>query len=216
MVAHGQYLERPTLIPVGKQVLEGLWHRGRLQPPFLLLPPCPDEGGGMDHVVIAEVAWAVTRAGHPTLRFNHRGVGASQGSRGDADHWLEDSAAALRVLMDNAPGAGPAVAALGAAARTALRLLELHPSVQGLCLIAPTGIELDQLVRVNVPLVVLTPGDDHRLPRLALSAALSGVGAQLEVLEEVDSQFRRHLPEVGKAVVRWLRLQAADPANPLS
>src|SRR5438045_9499120 len=29
--------------------------------------------------VIAELAWAITRAGHPTLRFDYRGVGASQG-----------------------------------------------------------------------------------------------------------------------------------------
>ena len=38
----------------------------------------------MDHVVCAELAWAAARAGRPVLRFNFRGVGASQGSRGDA------------------------------------------------------------------------------------------------------------------------------------
>ena len=37
----------------------------------------------MDHVVAAEVAWAAATAGHPTLRFNFRGVGASQGEQGD-------------------------------------------------------------------------------------------------------------------------------------
>ena len=80
MVMKGQYLERPTLIPLANGlVLEGVSHRGEKRPGLLVLPPPPLEGSGMDHVVGAELAYAVSHAGFPTLRFNYRGVGGSQG-----------------------------------------------------------------------------------------------------------------------------------------
>src|SRR4051812_9289647 len=101
MVAKGQFLERPTLIPVKKTVLEGLSHRGSKLPALLILPPPPGEGG-MDHVLAAEIAWAAATADHPTLRFNYRGIGASQGEVGTASEWLTDAEAALRLIEENA------------------------------------------------------------------------------------------------------------------
>ncbi|HEX9602795.1 MAG TPA: alpha/beta hydrolase, partial [Myxococcales bacterium] len=41
--------------------------------------PHPALGGSMTVPTVAELAWALTRAGFPTLRFDYRGVGASQG-----------------------------------------------------------------------------------------------------------------------------------------
>ena len=56
----------------------------------------------MDHVVLAEIAWATTMAGHPTLRFNFRGVGGSQGERSGEEECAQDAEAALHVLIENA------------------------------------------------------------------------------------------------------------------
>ncbi|HZH75420.1 MAG TPA: alpha/beta hydrolase, partial [Archangium sp.] len=71
MVLKGQFLERSTLIPVGPEVMEGVAHRGDERPPLLVLPPRPEDGGGMDHVIGAELAYAAASAGYPTLRFNY-------------------------------------------------------------------------------------------------------------------------------------------------
>src|ERR1700694_3261670 len=101
MGSRGKVLERPALIPVGTELLDGLSHRGDLQPPLLILPPPPNEGS-MDHPVAAEVGWAAARAGFPTLRFNFRGVGGSQGVRGDENSRVQDAEAALRALEENA------------------------------------------------------------------------------------------------------------------
>src|SRR5258706_14457981 len=113
MVASGQFLERPTLIPLAsKEVMEGLAHRGTRKPSLLVLPPLPHEGS-MDHVVGAELAWAAAHAGFPTLRFNWRGVGASQGERGsfEADARAALQAASQRVLLVSLGGsAGTALA----------------------------------------------------------------------------------------------------------
>jgi hypothetical protein len=126
MVLKGQFLERPTLIPLdGGLVLEGVSHRGELRPGLLVLPPPPIEGSGMDHVVGAELAFAVSRHGHPTLRFNYRGVGGSQGQPSKRpEDWLEDARAALQLAMDNTEGQRAVVASIGASDAVAFRLVE--------------------------------------------------------------------------------------------
>src|SRR2546427_4386216 len=75
MVLSGQYLERSVV--VGE--LDALYHRGTREPPCVIAAPHPALGGSMLSPVVAELAWALTRAGHPTMRFDYRGVGASRG-----------------------------------------------------------------------------------------------------------------------------------------
>src|SRR6266850_2417106 len=75
MVLAGQYLERSVV--VGD--LDALYHRGRRDPPCAIAAPHPALGGSMLSPVVAELAWALTRAGHPTMRFDYRGVGSSRG-----------------------------------------------------------------------------------------------------------------------------------------
>ncbi|HET9754849.1 MAG TPA: hypothetical protein VFP52_17885, partial [Myxococcales bacterium] len=104
MVLPGQYLERSVV--VGD--LDALYHRGERGPPCVLAAPHPAMGGSMTSPVIAELAWALTRAGHPTLRFDYRGVGASRGrSRhqagsmeiGNLEEEVEDLLAACDQLL---------------------------------------------------------------------------------------------------------------------
>src|SRR5215468_3774208 len=75
MVLAGQYLERSVVVGG----LDALYHRGKREPPCVIASPHPAVGGSMIAPVIAELAWALTRAGHPTMRFDYRGVGASRG-----------------------------------------------------------------------------------------------------------------------------------------
>ncbi len=203
VVSKGQFLERPTLIPVRDFFLEGLSHRGDARPPLLIIPPPPKQGG-MNHAVAAEIAWAAAMAGFPTLRFNFRGVGGSQGKPGGPQERLEDSEAALRVLEENAKVVTAAVSALGASAATALSLHELHPGVSGLCLVSPSEIDLSDLARVGVPVLAVVGEREDSVPRAALAASVTEAGGRLEVIAGADSAFHRNLTEVGKAVVRWL------------
>jgi uncharacterized protein len=198
-VSRGQYLERPALVRVGPLVLEGLWHRGSRAPPVLVLPP-PPEAGSMDHVVCAELAWAAARAGRPVLRFNFRGVGASQGSRGDAASRVEDAAGALRLLRENAGAVDVAVAAVGESAGTALALVGEHPGIVAVALVSPppgalaTGLE--------VPLLCIVGEDEPAAAGLV--AATSEAGGWVEVVPGADARFQRNLPEVGRLALRWL------------
>lgn len=204
MVTRGQFLERPTLIPIGDVVMEGLSHRGVRRPPLLIVPPPPSEGGSMDHVVAAEIAWAVAIRGFPTLRFNFRGVGGSQGERSEGPDLLADVEAALRVLSENAGVAQCACAAIGGSAELALELVRRHPGVCGVCLIAPVLVGPANLVGVGVPVRVILGENDVRQPRVALAAAVTEAGGRVDLVEGADQAFMKNLPEVGRNTAEFL------------
>ena len=146
MVQPGQYLERPALIEAGGATLEGLFHRGDRPPAVLLCPPLDAEG--MDAPLLAEVAWLAARAGHASLRFQHRGRGASQGAF-DPGGAVDDALSALAHLRETA---GPLAGVLGlrggcATAAEVARRAGLRRAV----LVAPVGTapvvgDLDALV----------------------------------------------------------------------
>jgi alpha/beta superfamily hydrolase len=204
LVLKGQFLERPTLIPVGKWVLEGLSHRGERQPPLLIVPPLPEEGGAMDHVVAAELAWAVTHAGHPTLRFNFRGVGASQGERGGGAERLADARAAVAVLRENTGAKEIAVASIGGAARTLLDLQAVVPAVRAAIFVGAGALDPKAWSELRVSALAVAAEKDPHAARRGWSAALVEAGGEVAWIDQADPAFTRNLPEVGKAVVRFL------------
>jgi len=199
MVLEGQFLERPALVACGELTLEGLAHRGRRGPALLVCPPL--EGGGMDAPAVAELAWASARAGHPSLRFQHRGVGASHGAP-DPACAVEDAEAALRHLAAGGPGL-VAVAGVGSGCSTALGLLaRARPVLSGLALVAPpAGLSFAGGRRKGplTPLLVILPEGAPAPRRGALPA-----GAVVERMAGLDAGFRRGLPAVGHAVAAWL------------
>ena len=208
-MTQGQFLERSTVIPTADGVLEALSHRGTRAPPLLIVPP-PPGAGGMDHPVAAELAWAVTRAGHPTLRFNFRGVGASPGQPGLPEAQGEDIEAALRALEETAGTAAPAIASLGGSATTVLGLAAVHPGLAGVALVSPTALEVEDLARVRPALLVVV-GAGETLRRAALAAAVAEAGGMLVVVPGADARFQRNLPEVGRSVAQWLQGLAPSP-----
>jgi alpha/beta superfamily hydrolase len=196
MVSKGQFLERATIIPVGDVVMDAVSHRGSLRPIVLVLPPTPQEGGGMDHIVGAELAWAATQAGHPTLRFNYRGVGASQGKVSSGPALVEDAIAALEAAWENAEETPVALATIGGSVHVALEVAKKEPSrVAGIFAVSPPATARSPLAAAAIPLVVVVGELDTRLPR---------TGLPVEAVSGADATFQRNLPEIGKSAVRFL------------
>lgn len=205
MVLPGQYLERPALVEAGGALLEGLFHRGRRRPALLVCPPSGE--GGMDAPPVAELAWAAARAGHASLRFQHRGLGASTGAA-DAARTLDDALAAFRHLAETVEPAGPpravAVAGVASGCRTAQGLARACP-VAGAALIAPLAWPtVEELERFEGPLLVVLP--ERGAPRsvVAGAARLGSGRARVEVIPGADPRFLAGLPLVGRAVASWL------------
>lgn len=203
MVLKGQFLERPTLIPTeGGLVLEGMSHRGHHSPLVLVIPQPPAQGSGMDHVAGAEVAFAVTRAGHPCLRFNFRGVGGSQGQPSRAlDDWLADVRAALVVARENGRSPDVLAVSLGGSDALLCRLAEQEP-LAGAAFISPTFLspaDLDRLPAA-LPVALVLPELDRQDARAALAQAAAARDATVQLVPGATAAYLRNLPLVGKAV----------------
>jgi pimeloyl-ACP methyl ester carboxylesterase len=197
VVLAGQYLERPALIPCGPLTLEGLFHRGRRSPALLLCPPVGENG--MDAPALAELAWASSRAGHASLRFQHRGFGASGGER-DPALAGEDAEAALAHLAATVPGP-LAVAGLGTGCATALALLRAHPEVGRGLLLAPA--EVPDAAGVQAELLALLPEGGSPVSLTDAGRAL-GPGGRAQVIAGLDAAFRSGLTSLGRAAVAFL------------
>ncbi len=158
----------------------------------------------MQHPVLAELAWAAATPGFPTLRFDFRGVGASQGGPGGPAERLTDAEAALRLLEENTGVARVAVASFGGSAETLLALQRLHPSIAGLCFVSPAGLSTSEIALLRVPVVAIIGERDGSIAPAASAAAIAEARGQMELIPVADHNFDRNLPEVGKALVRWL------------
>jgi hypothetical protein len=198
VVLPGQYLERPAVIDAGDVRLEGLFHRGAVRPSLLVCPP-PGQGGGMDAPLAAELAWAAARAGRASLRFQHRGVGASQGERAP-ERAVEDAACALRHLAESAPGP-VAVAGVGGGCDTAAALARREP-VAGLALLAPPW--WPALDGLEAPILVVLPERGAALDEAGAQARLAPPAGRVVVVPGADPAFLVGLGRAAAAVAGWL------------
>jgi alpha/beta superfamily hydrolase len=206
--------ERPVVFPSGDLVLEGLYHKGETAPGIVIGAPHPRYGGSMHSPVVAEVAYAAAREGRPTLRFNYRGVGGSQGTTGltgtpsladalespaapdDPIAELADFRAALQELRLTA-GIGPMVAAgysFGSA--LAVRMAKEDPDVVGLVLVAPPGslFPAGELEGLRIPALVAAGEHDGHVDVARLRDAIqSSPAARLEIIPGADHFFDQGL-----------------------
>ncbi len=166
----------------------------------------------MDHVVCAELAWAAARAGRPVLRFNFRGVGASQGQRGGE----RPRGSRMRRRRCDCSGRTPrqldvAVAAVGRICRARPSAWPSeHPGVVGLVLVSPPAARAGD--RLGVPLLCIVGEDEPGQAGLAALAAAGGWPAWSSV-PGADARFQRNLPEVGRLALRWLERTSKHPES---
>jgi hypothetical protein len=152
----------------------------------------------MDAPLVAELAWASARAGHASLRFQHRGVGGSQGAP-DAGRAEEDAVAAFDHLAATAPGP-IALVGVGGGCRTAVALARARRAA-ALALVAPPAwADLDGLA---LPVLLVLPEHGAAVAARPAAARLPA-GGRLEVVAGADATFRAGLPQAAQAVMAWL------------
>jgi len=194
MVLAGQYLERPALVRCGELTLEGLYHRGARPPALLLCPPVSE--GGMDAPPLAELAWACARSGHGSLRFQHRGRGASEGAR-DPSRAAEDALAALAHLEATVPGP-LAVAGLGSGCETALAVLRARPWIRCGLLVAPARVP--EAAGIGARLLALLPEEGAAVP----PAPWPGWPGAAARVPGSDATFRSGLTAMARMAIEHL------------
>jgi alpha/beta superfamily hydrolase len=94
-------IENRVKFPCSDLVLEGMTTVPESKGPFpgvVVCHPHPQYGGEMNNNVVVPVCQALAQASIASLRFNFRGVGASQGKFADGVGEREDIAAAISYL----------------------------------------------------------------------------------------------------------------------
>lgn len=200
--------------------LEGLWSDpGGRRAPAVICHPHPAHGGSMHSKVVHTVYKVLHEAGHPTLRFNFRGVGRSKGSFSGWDGEVEDVAAAARYARERA-GTGPlwlAGFSFGSwvGSMWALEDGQVERFI-GLGMPASTQIDgrtFDFLDRPPAPMLIVQGTRDQYGSReaiLALAERLRAKG-QVEVrfVEGADHFFTGHLTQLAAQLRDGLGLEGA-------
>jgi alpha/beta superfamily hydrolase len=208
--AKGQLLERPVIIPHAGSCMDGIFLRGEKVPPVLVASPHPELGGSMHSPVANEVAYAAARAGFASLRFDYRGVGASEGEvSGDPELAVGDLRAALDHLVESTNAPRVALAGYSFGAWVALLAAARDPRVDRLLLVAPpraafAGVPDYESVSIPVTVVV---GDKDPIASPAEEKTLADKAnprVRLVVLREADHSLRSGLVELCRATERWL------------
>src|SRR5438105_560309 len=117
-----QVQTRRRRIPAGDVQLEAMLHLPGPDRPAALLVVChphPLYGGSMDNNVVAALCEAALQEGMAALRFNFRGVGASEGVHGGGEPEAADLLAVLDFAATQTGGGTPSLAGYSFGARVA-------------------------------------------------------------------------------------------------
>jgi uncharacterized protein len=176
--------------------------------------PHPLHGGTMDNKVVYTLARTFQERGAPTIRFNFRGVGGSQGQYDEGRGETEDALAVIAQGRQRWPGAGlwlggfsfgGAVAIRAAARAAAARLVSVAPAVARA---ADPAIALPRC-----PWLIVQGDQDDVVDPRAVAGFIAGLSPapQLAVLSGAGHYFHGYLPELREAVVQFLAQDRPEP-----
>jgi uncharacterized protein len=176
-----------------RQSLTGASHVPRLC--AVVCHPHPLYGGTMHNKVVYRIARGLRRAGIAVLRFNFRGVGASEGEHANYTGEVEDARAAFEWLRARYPSSGYALAGFSFGSRVVMRLgcsveKAVPPANAAFLIAAGFTTERDgpdYLAHCRVPKIFIQSTHDQFGPRASLEAAYAGFAEPKQLLW-VDAQ----------------------------
>ena len=191
--------------PAGR--LEALLEEPEDQEPrlaALLCHPHPLYGGTMHNKVVYRMARGLRRAGLVVLRFNFRGVGASEGEHGHMTGEIEDARAALGWLRERYPQVPYAMAGFSFGSRVVTQLGCSAPGAAFLMAAGfPTGRwPAEYLETCRAPKIFIQSTNDQFGPRAELERAYATFAGpkQLIWIECGDHFFAGALEQLEETV----------------
>jgi uncharacterized protein len=204
--------EERVVFTSGELRLEGLLAEpaaGRDASAALVCHPHPLYGGSMHNNVVEAIVAALHQHGFLTLRFNFRGVGASEGAHDAGRGEVNDALAALSFVShrSTAPLRGATLAGYSFGARVALLAASRASEIERLILVAlPLAADEATFEGLSNKRTLLIAGDrDPFCPE----AKLIEIGRRLEgcetrIIRGADHFFAGREGELADAIGAWL------------
>jgi alpha/beta superfamily hydrolase len=198
----------------GELRLEGLLARDdtlNVERGAVVCHPHPLYGGSMYNNVVEAALEAMWRLGWPTLRFNFRGVGESEGEHGGGRGEADDAAAAVHFLAGELKLSPQRIVLAGYSfgAMAAMSAASKLTGLGALLLIAlPLRMAQTGALKQFNPPVVLAAGDrDNYCPPAQLQMIQQALGsrAQLKIINGADHFFGGYEAELADALESMLR-----------
>ncbi len=203
-------MEEQVTFTSGDVTLEGLLSLPAPAPPVgvVVCHPHPLRGGDMRNNVVAALVQALQAAGHATLRFNFRGVGASTGAHDDGNAEQADVKAAVTHLLSRHPFPTVCVAGYSFGSLVGLKAGADDPRVARLIGVALPLATRDAafLQAVTKPKLLISGDRDDYSPVDALHSLLAAAEPpkKLHIVPGADHFFGGREAEVGAAAAAFL------------
>jgi uncharacterized protein len=202
--------ERPVVFVAGGLRLEGkLTLCSGLRHAAVLCHPHPQFGGSMDNNVVLAAAEGLHSVAVATLRFNFRGVGASEGRYGDAIGEVEDACAAVGFVRAQTGLERIAVIGYSFGAAVGLRAGCDAPDVDRLVAIAPpvSMFDISFLRGCAKPLLFIVGTGDPFCAEEDLERSARELTPRAEIvrLSGADHFFFGHEERLSECCARFFR-----------
>ena len=207
-----QIQEKQVTFRSGDLTLEGLLARRDSEAPAAVVcHPHPMYGGSMFNNVVDAILAAMWQLGYSTLRFNFRGVGASEGEHDGGRGERDDAAAAMAFLLSE-PGVvnnGAVMAGYSFGAMVAVGAGYEDANVSRIVAVAPPLSMAEARVPAGAskPLLLVSGDHDSYSPVAGLTTLREKIGksAQLEIIEGADHFFGGSEAELSRVIAASLR-----------
>jgi alpha/beta superfamily hydrolase len=191
----------------GDLTLEGLLaNPGGNAPAVVVCHPHPLYGGSMYNNVVDAVLAAMWQAGYATLRFNFRGVGASDGEHDGGPGEVDDAVAAMAFLLaqTGVRREGAIMAGYSFGAMVAMTAGYARGDVARIVAVALPLAMADARIPddASKPVLLVSGDRDSYSPVAGLQALESKIGgsARLEIIAGADHFFGGHETELSRAI----------------
>lgn len=187
---------------------------------LVLCHPHPQMGGTMNAPLLLALRDDLVRRGWAVLRFNFRGIGASEGVAGTGVDEVADAGGAALHAAETFGGLPRAIAGWSFGAAVAIRLAATDPSFTGCAAIAPAvdanpgitaGLPAPAELDFRVPLLVVVGVNDKQVSPEACAAWGRTAGAEVVEVRGANHFFWAKYEQLSTIVGDWLdeRLEGA-------
>ena len=208
--------EQPLMIAGPAGNIEAVLHAGAADGVFaghhwlvVLCHPHPVHGGTMDNKVVTTLMRCYRDLGVHVLRFNFRGVGASEGEFDNAIGECDDLRAVLAWVQQQLPGLGLLLAGFSFGSSIAAQVSHDLPGVRHLTLVAPPveRYPYDRAGHFPCPVCVVIGGKDERVNVAGVHtwAAALQPPAPLLAYPEAGHFFHGYLTQLKSDLAEHLR-----------